>query len=258
MMFSEPITLKLFFSWTAAPILMIFGSNCSFTPQLCRSLQNLSFLGSEATTTTRNQHWRSRLRKNLFWNCSKLFVFVINLTSFSWLIYFHLKLYCFIFLSGPITYQNNKLSTFYHRLLLRKEGINFRTTAEFETVRTIKEKACYLANNPLKEETVDVEHLNYTLPDGNSIQIGPARFRAPEVLFRPDLIGEECEGLHEVLMFSILKSDLDLRKVLFKNIVLSGGSTLFKVRFLFLDVGFGKLKSVFCYIVIAIFFPRLL
>lgn len=80
---------------------------------------------------------------------------------------------------------------------------------------------------------MDVEHLNYTLPDGNSIQIGPARFRAPEVLFRPDLIGEECEGLHEVLMFSILKSDLDLRKVLFKNIVLSGGSTLFKVRICF-------------------------
>lgn len=119
----------------------------------------------------------------------------------------------------------------YLKLLLRKEGINFRTTAEFETVRTIKEKACYLASNPLKEESVETEHLNYTLPDGNSIQIGPARFRAPEVLFRPDLIGEECEGLHEVLMYSIQKSDLDLRKVLFKNIVLSGGSTLFKVIF---------------------------
>lgn len=61
------------------------------------------------------------------------------------------------------------------------------------------------------------------------IQIGSARFRAPEVLFRPDLIGEECEGLHEVLLFSIMKSDLDLRKVLFQNIVLSGGSTLYKV-----------------------------
>lgn len=60
-------------------------------------------------------------------------------------------------------------------------------------------------------------------------QIGPARFRAPEVLFRPDLIGEEYEGLHEVLLFSIQKSDLDLRRVLFQNIVLSGGSTLFKV-----------------------------
>lgn len=81
-----------------------------------------------------------------------------------------------------------------------------------------------------------------------------SRFRAPEVLFRPDLIGEEYEGLHEVilllapapdpapypcppalitfslqvLVYSIQKSDMDLRKVLFQNIVLSGGSTLFK------------------------------
>lgn len=85
-----------------------------------------------------------------------------------------------------------------------------------------------MSNNPIKEESVEIEQINYTLPDGNVIKIGPARFRAPEILFKPDIIGEECEGLHEVLMFSIQKSDLDLRKVLFKNIVLSGGSTLFK------------------------------
>lgn len=48
------------------------------------------------------------------------------------------------------------------------------------------------------------------------------------MLFKPDLIGEECEGIHEVLMYSIQKSDMDLRKMLYQNIVLSGGSTLFK------------------------------
>ncbi|XP_063163153.1 alpha-centractin isoform X2 [Candoia aspera] len=83
------------------------------------------------------------------------------------------------------------------RLYLRKEGYDFHTSSEFEIVKTIKE-------------------------------IGPARFRAPELLFRPDLIGEECEGLHEVLVFAIQKSDMDLRRTLFSNIVLSGGSTLFK------------------------------
>lgn len=60
------------------------------------------------------------------------------------------------------------------------------------------------------------------------LQIGQARFRAPEVLFRPDLIGEECEGIHEVLMYAIEKSDMDLRKILYQNIVLSGGSTLLR------------------------------
>lgn len=118
--------------------------------------------------------------------------------------------------------------TRYLKLLLRKEGVNFRTTAEFEIVRTIKEKACYLSSNPVKEETTDSEKHTYVLPDGSSLDIGHARFRAPEVLFRPDLIGEESEGIHDVLYYAIQKSDLDLRKVLYQNIVLSGGSTLFK------------------------------
>lgn len=114
------------------------------------------------------------------------------------------------------------------RALIRKEGFNFRTTAEFEIVRSIKEKCCYLSTNTQKEEGNDTEKLLYTLPDGNTLEIGPARFRAPEVLFRPDLLGEECEGIHEVLMYAIQKSDMDLRKVLYQNIVLSGGSTLLK------------------------------
>ncbi|CAO1376788.1 unnamed protein product [Diamesa serratosioi] len=116
----------------------------------------------------------------------------------------------------------------YLKALIRKEGFNFRTTAEFEIVRLIKEKVCYLASNLQKEESIETDKVAYVLPDGNTLEVGQARFRAPEVLFKPDLIGEECEGIHEVLMYSIQKSDMDLRKMLYQNIVLSGGSTLFK------------------------------
>ncbi|XP_041368522.1 beta-centractin [Gigantopelta aegis] len=118
--------------------------------------------------------------------------------------------------------------TRYLRLLLRKEGFNFHTSAEFEAVKVIKEKLCYLSLNPLKEESSETEKIQYTLPDGNIIEIGPARFRAPELLFRPDLVGDEAEGIQDVLIFSINKSDMDLRRILYYNIVLSGGSTLFK------------------------------
>ena len=63
-----------------------------------------------------------------------------------------------------------------HRLILTiTQGVNFRTTAEFEIVRTIKERACYLASNPAKEETMETERVQYTLPDGSSLDIGPAR-----------------------------------------------------------------------------------
>ena len=60
------------------------------------------------------------------------------------------------------------------------------------------------------------------------IKLGASRQIAPELLFRPDLIGDESEGIHEVLANSIFKSDMDLRKTLYQNIVLSGGSTLIK------------------------------
>lgn len=57
------------------------------------------------------------------------------------------------------------------RALIRKEGFNFRTTAEFEIVRSIKEKACYLSTNTQKEEGSDTEQTFYTLPDGNTLEV---------------------------------------------------------------------------------------
>lgn len=57
------------------------------------------------------------------------------------------------------------------RLLLRKEGLNFSTSAEFEVVRAIKEKACYVALSPVKEETSQSNTYQYMLPDGNKVDV---------------------------------------------------------------------------------------
>lgn len=59
-------------------------------------------------------------------------------------------------------------------------------------------------------------------------QIGAERFRAPEILFDPEIIGLEYPGIHQIVVDAINRTDLDLRKSLFGNIVLSGGSTLTK------------------------------
>ncbi|CAK5280535.1 unnamed protein product [Mycena citricolor] len=91
-------------------------------------------------------------------------------------------------------------------------------------VRTIKEKCCYIALNPAKEEKDSQGRTEeFRLPDGNVIQLGTERFRAPEILFNPELIGQEYAGVHQVVFDSINRVDLDLRKSLFSNIVLSGG-----------------------------------
>lgn len=60
------------------------------------------------------------------------------------------------------------------------------------------------------------------------VQIGAERFRAPEILFDPEIIGLEYPGVHQIVVDSINRTDLDLRKALYANIVLSGGSTLTK------------------------------
>jgi len=112
------------------------------------------------------------------------------------------------------------------QLLLRKSGNHLHTTAEREVVRTIKEKCCYIALNPAKEEKEAPRIEEFRLPDGHVIELGHERFRASEILFNPEIIGQEYAGVHQVVVDSINRVDLDLRKSLFSNIVLSGGSTL--------------------------------
>uniref|UniRef100_A0A1D1XPY9 Actin-2 n=1 Tax=Anthurium amnicola TaxID=1678845 RepID=A0A1D1XPY9_9ARAE len=119
--------------------------------------------------------------------------------------------------------------TEYLQLLLRKAGYKFTTTAEKEVVRIIKEKTCYIASNLAKEEKdMNGKYDDFTLPDGNVVKLGSERFKAPEILFNPELIGLEDAGIHQVVVDSINRVDLDLRKALFANVVLSGGSTLYK------------------------------
>lgn len=113
------------------------------------------------------------------------------------------------------------------QLLLRRGGMAFTTTAESDLVKTMKEQACYVAANPEKEEETNAaSKTQYQLPDGQVIDLSSERFRAPEILFNPTLVGSEEMGAADLLASSIMKSDMDLRATLFSQIVLAGGSTL--------------------------------
>ena len=56
------------------------------------------------------------------------------------------------------------------------------------------------------------------------------RFLGPEAIFFPDLIkeGDEAEGMHKMSFSSIQECDIDIRKDLYSNIILSGGTTLYE------------------------------
>ncbi|CEP20638.1 ARP2 [Cyberlindnera jadinii] len=115
--------------------------------------------------------------------------------------------------------------------LLSRRGYAFNRTADFETVRQIKEKLCYVSYDleldaRLSRDTTTLVE-NYELPDGRVIRVGSERFEAPECLFQPNLVDCEQPGMGELLFNTIQSADLDVRSSLYKAIVLSGGSSMY-------------------------------
>lgn len=115
--------------------------------------------------------------------------------------------------------------------LLLRRGYALNRTADFETVRQIKEKLCYVSydlelDQRLSEDTTVLVE-SYTLPDGRVIRVGSERFEAPECLFQPHLVDVEQPGIAEFLFDTIQAAEVDVRSSLFKAIVLSGGSSMY-------------------------------
>jgi actin-related protein 2 len=115
--------------------------------------------------------------------------------------------------------------------LLTLRGYSFHKTSDFDVVRQIKEKLCFVSADIELDRRIANETTTYVVPyelnDGRIVKVSGERFEAPEILFQPDLIGLECKGLSDLLFDTIMKADINLRRDLFASVVVSGGTTMF-------------------------------
>lgn len=126
--------------------------------------------------------------------------------------------------------------TDYLQILFEASHQRERNAGNFrEVMRGIKETKDMMFvsldfNRDQEAATSSTQHdRQYEMPDGEVVNLNSERFEAPEVLFRPSLLGRgEGQGLHQMVSTTITECDLDIRKDLYSNIILSGGSSLFK------------------------------
>jgi actin len=126
-----------------------------------------------------------------------------------------------------------RVITDYAQKLLLETGHSFTSTAELEIVKDIKEKLCFVAQD------YDAEHAaaasssefnqSYTLPDKSQIDVpGTVRMQIPELIFKPELNGKSCSSIQALSWRSVQASDVDVRRDLLKNIIMSGGTTMYE------------------------------
>jgi actin len=122
--------------------------------------------------------------------------------------------------------QGRALTDWMIRLLLEYR-IYISTAGERAWVENMKETLGFVAMDFDAAVRSDYRE-TYTTSGGDEICIDEERFKCPELLFQPLWFGLEGGGVHEVVYGSIMKSHPDIRKDLFANIVLAGGSTMFQ------------------------------
>jgi len=124
--------------------------------------------------------------------------------------------------------------TYFVQSLLRDRG---EPDSSLKTAGEIKEEYCYVCPDIVKEfsrfdrdPTRFAKH-QVTQPGGRkvTVDVGYERFLAPEIFFNPEIYSSDfLTPLPTVVDGVIQSSPIDVRRGLYKNIVLSGGSTLYK------------------------------
>ncbi|XP_074603779.1 actin-related protein 3B-like isoform X2 [Brevipalpus obovatus] len=129
--------------------------------------------------------------------------------------------------------------THFIQSLLREREPNIPPEQSLETAKAIKEKFCFICpdisrefdkfdKNPA-ERVKKYTALNHVSKQPFEVDVGFERFLGPEVFFNPEIANSDFRtSISEIVDTCIQGCPIDVRRPLYSNIVLSGGSTMFK------------------------------
>lgn len=129
--------------------------------------------------------------------------------------------------------------TFFVQQLLREREAGIPPEQSMETAKTIKERWGYICPDIAKEFAKyeaepakwikKYESVNAITKKPFAVDVGYERFLGPEIFFHPEFSNPDfTTPLSEVVDNVIQNCPIDVRRPLYKNIVLSGGSTMFR------------------------------
>lgn len=116
--------------------------------------------------------------------------------------------------------------------LFLKELTKERAQMDIETARVIKERPdglLYIAPDLSAEVARENEIvMDYELPDGNKVTLTRERFFASEVLFDPEYMDKDVPSIQKSIQTAVAACDMNVRKNLYENIYIVGGTTYLK------------------------------
>lgn len=114
---------------------------------------------------------------------------------------------------------------------------SYKRYSQMLIVNDFKEAVCRVPDTVFDETSYsNIPTTSYELPDGQILEFGADRFKFPDLIFNPSLLqtmphmekldnlGHSLRGLPQMVIESINKCDVDIRRELFSSILLAGGT----------------------------------
>ncbi|XP_020378206.1 actin-related protein 3, partial [Rhincodon typus] len=129
--------------------------------------------------------------------------------------------------------------TYFIQQLLRDREVGIPPEQSLETAKAVKERFSYVCPDLVKEfNKYDTDGtkwikqytgINAISKKEFTIDVGYERFLGPEIFFHPEFANPDfTQPISEVVDEVIQNCPIDVRRPLYKNVVLSGGSTMFR------------------------------